>query len=160
MGVNKADLNMQRQKIALEYAKLNDKQRENKYSGIDPAPYARKVGNKTIASGYMIPIDFAPVQSGGGKIVKFGKLDGKPYVIEQQIVKQFNDKGQEVNVVVENERLAKDSDLSLLRKQTDGLSDFYFKALPSSQVKQTPSQNAVSSQQGFSLEEYYNEKGL
>jgi hypothetical protein len=160
MGVNRAELDLQRQKLAIERAKLSDKQRENKYFGIDPAPYARKVGNKTIASGYMIPIDFAPVQSGGGKIVKFGKLDGKPYVIEQQIVKQFNDKGQEVNVVVENERLAKDSDLSLLRKQTDGLSDFYFKALPSSQVKRTSSQNAVSSQQGFSLEEYYNEKGL
>jgi len=159
-GINRFEVDQANRKLALEYAKLNAKQKENKYFGIDPAPYARKVGNKTIASGYMIPIDFAPVQSGGGKIVKFGKLDGKPYVIEQQIVKQFNDQGQEVNVVVENERLAKDSDLSLLRKQTDGLSDLYFKALPSSQVKRTSSQNAVSSQQGFSLEEYYNEKGL
>jgi hypothetical protein len=146
MGVNRAELNLQRQKIALERAKLDARQKESKYANIDPAPYVMKVGDKQVSSGYMIPIDFAPVQSGGAKIVKFGKLNGKPYVIEEQRVKQFDDQGQEVVVVVEKERQAKESDLSLLRKQTEGWSDIYFKALPSSQVKQTSPQNAVSSQ--------------
>lgn len=135
MGVNEFELNIQRQKIALEREKLNAKQKESKYANIDPAPYLIKRGDKEVASGYMIPIDFAPIQSKGGKIVKFGKFNGKPYVIEEQRIKQLNNQGQEVTVVVEKQRQAEESDLSLLRKQTDGWSDAYFKSLPSSQSK-------------------------
>jgi hypothetical protein len=152
MGVNPAELRLQQQKIALEYAKLNDKQRENKYFGIDAVPYTQKVGNKTIGSGFMVPIDFAPIASAGGKIVRFGKINGSPYVIEIVNEKQMvtNTAGDvvEINVPVEKGRKAKDSDLSLLRKMTDGLSDEYFKILPSSQRTATTSQNAVSSQAG------------
>jgi hypothetical protein len=152
MGVNPAELRLQQQKIALEYAKLNDKQRENKYFGIDAVPYTQKVGGKEIGSGFMVPIDFAPIPSAGGKIVRFGKINGSPYVIEIVNEKQMvtNTAGDvvEINVPVEKGRKAKDSDLSLLRKMTDGLSDEYFKILPSSQRTATTSQNAVSSQAG------------
>jgi hypothetical protein len=100
----------------------------------------------------MVPIDFAPIPSAGGKIVRFGKINGVPYVIEivneKQMVKNTEDKVVEINVPVEKGRKAKDSDLSLLRKMTDGLSDEYYKILPSSQRTATTSQNAVSSQAG------------
>jgi hypothetical protein len=153
MGVNPAELRLQQQKIALEYAKLNDKQRENKYFGIDAVPYSQKVGDKTIGSGFMVPIDFAPIASAGGKIVRFGKINGSPYVIEIVNEKQMVTNAEtgdfaEINVPKEKGRKAKDSDLSLLRKATDGLSDEYFKILPSSQRTATTSQNAVSSQAG------------
>jgi hypothetical protein len=147
MGVNPAELRLQQQKIALEYAKLNDKQRENKYFGIDAVPYTQKVGGKEIGSGFMVPIDFAPIPSAGGKIVRFGKINGSPYVIEIVNEKQMvtNTAGDvvEINVPVEKGRKAKDSDLSLLRKMTDGLSDEYYKILPSSQRTATTSQSAA-----------------
>jgi hypothetical protein len=152
------------QKISLEYAKLNNKQKENKYFGIDAVPYTQKVGGKEIGSGFMVPIDFAPIPSAGGKIVRFGKINGVPYVIEivneKQMVKNTEDKVVEINVPVEKGRKAKDSDLSLLRKMTDGLSDEYYKILPSSQRTASTSQSDVSSQQGFSLESYLKENGL
>jgi len=165
------------QKIALEYAKLNqdatENQRKNKYFGIDPAPYVEKVSyidkdgvkkQREIASGFMVPIDFAPIASAGGKIVRFGKINGEPYVIEivneKQMVKNTEDKVVEINVPVEKGRKAKESDLSLLRKATDGLSDEYIKILPSSQRTAATFQKAVPSQQGFSLESYLKENGL
>jgi hypothetical protein len=141
MGVNTADFRLQQQKINLEYAKLNQKanetQRKNKYFGIDPVPYTQRVGERVIASGYMVPIDFAPVNTTTGKIVRFGKLNGKPQVIIEV---------KEDETIREVARPAKESDLSLLRKVTDGLSDEYFKILPSSQRRATTSQNAVPSQ--------------
>lgn len=144
MGVNQFELDMQRQKLALERAKLSDKQRENKYFGIDPAPYAMKVGGQTIADGYMVPIDFAPVKSKGGSIVKFGKLNGEPYVIENQKVKAFIN-GEQVDVFREKPRPATQSDISLLRQVTDGISDSYFKGLPSSQItRRSQAQSAAS----------------
>jgi hypothetical protein len=151
MGVNPAEMRLQQQKIALEYAKLNDKQKENKYSGIDIVPYAQKVGDKTIGSGFMVPIDFAPIASAGGKIVRFGKINGSPYVIEIVNEKQMVTNGAgdlvEINVPVEKGRVAKDSDLSLLRKATDGLSDYYYKILPSSQApRRITTQSAAAGQ--------------
>ena len=156
MGVNPAELRLQQQKIALEYAKLNDKQRENKYFGIDAVPYTQKVGNKTIGSGFMVPIDFAPIPSAGGKIVRFGKINGVPYVIEIVNEKQMvtNTAGDvvEINVPVEKGRKAKDSDLSLLRKMTDGLSDEYYKILPSSQRTATTRTPAIQEPMKFNLQ--------
>ena len=139
------------QKIALEYAKLNQKatenQRKNKYFGIDPAPYVQKLGGSNIANGFMIPIDFAPVSSKGGQIVKFGKLNGEPYVIENVKVERIDGEGNKFYAFQEKGRKATSSDLSLLRSATDGLSDSYFKALPSSQVQQRgPAQSAASGQ--------------
>ena len=152
MGVNPVDLNLQQQKIDLEYAKLNQKaneaQRQNKYFGIDPAPYTQRVGDKVIASGYMVPIDFAPVNTTRGNIVRFGKLNGKPQVILEVKEKSLDELGNEITTVREVARPAKESDLSLLRKATDGLSDEYFKMLPSSQRSAGASQNAVPSQSG------------
>lgn len=152
MAVNPVDLNLQQQKINLEYAKLNQKaneaQRQNKYFGIDPAPYTQRVGDKVIASGYMVPIDFAPVNTTRGNIVRFGKLNGKPQVILEVKEKSLDELGNEITTVREVARPAKESDLSLLRKATDGLSDEYFKMLPSSQRSAGASQNAVPSQSG------------
>jgi len=142
-GVNRFEVDQANRKLSLEYAKLNTKQKENKYFGIDPAPYAMKVGGKTVADGYMIPIDFAPVKSKGGSIVKFGKLNGQPYVIEEQKVKEFID-GEQVTVVREKQRPATQSDLSLLRQATDGVSDAYFKGLPSSQIQRRSGAQAAS----------------
>lgn len=146
-GVSEYERGINDQKIALEYAKLNNKQKENKYFGIDAVPYTQKVGGKEIGSGFMVPIDFAPIPSAGGKIVRFGKINGVPYVIEIVNEKQrvTNAAGDlvEINVPVEKGRKAKDSDLSLLRKKTDGLSDEYYKILPSSQRTTTTSQPAT-----------------
>jgi hypothetical protein len=146
MGVNRAELDLQRQKLAIEREKLSAKQRENKYFGIDPAPYAMKAGGQTIADGYMIPIDFAPVKSKGGSIVKFGKLNGQPYVIEEQKVKELVG-DEQVTVVREKQRPATQSDLSLLRQATDGISDSYFKVLPSSQTQRRSAAQAAASGQ-------------
>jgi len=135
------------QKLALEYAKLGAKQRESKYFGIDPAPYVQKVGDRNIASGFMIPIDFAPVKSKGGQIVKFGKLNGEPYVIENVKVERIDGEGNQFDAFQEKGRRATSSDLSLLRSATDGLSDTYFKALPSSQVQRRSAAQAEASGQ-------------
>jgi len=146
MGVNKAELNMQRQKLALEYAKLNAKQKESKYFGIEPVPYVLKTGGKNIADGFMVPIDWAPVPSKGGKIVKFGKLSGKPYVVEMQKVKELVN-GEQVDVFREKARLADESDISILSKVTDGISDSYFKGLPESQPRFKSKAQSVASGQ-------------
>ena len=135
------------QKLALEYAKLGAKQRESKYFGIDPAPYVQKVGDRNIANGFMIPIDFAPVKSKGGQIVKFGKLNGEPYVIENVKVERIDGEGNQFDAFQEKGRRATSSDLSLLRSATDGLSDTYFKALPSSQVQRRSAAQAEASGQ-------------
>jgi len=134
-GINRFEVEQANRKLALEYAKLNAKQKENKYFGIDPAPYVLKSGGNNIADGYMVPIDFAPVKSKGGEIIKFGKLNGDPYVIEAQRIKRIDASGQEFMSVEEKARPATQSDISLLRQVTDGVSDSYFKGLPS--LKQT-----------------------
>ena len=151
MGVNPAEMRLQQQKLALEYAKLNDKQKENKYLGIDAVPYTQKVGGKEAGSGFMIPIDFAPVASAGGKIIRFGKINGSPYVIEivneKKMVQSAEGLPIQIDVPREKGRVAKESDLSLLRKATDGLSDEYFKILPSSQrTGRSTTQSAASGQ--------------
>jgi hypothetical protein len=145
--VSAYDQALANQKLALEYAKLGAKQRESKYFGIDPAPYVQKVGDKNVANGFMIPIDFAPVKSKGGQIVKFGKLNGEPYVIENVKVSRIDAEGKQFDAFQEKGRKATTSDLSLLRSATDGLSDTYFKALPSSQVQQRSSAQASASGQ-------------
>jgi len=176
-GVSEYDKAVNDQKIAIEYAKINQKatenQRKNKYFGIDKTPYIKKVSyvdedgvkkQREVASGFMFPIDFAPVASAGGKIVRFGKINGEPYIIEIVNEKQRfqNAQGElvEIDVPKEKGRKAKESDLSLLRKATDGLSDEYIKILPSSQRTEATSQKAVPSQQGFSLESYLKENAL
>jgi len=145
--VSAYDQALANQKLALEYAKLGAKQRESKYFGIDPAPYVQKVGDRNVANGFMIPIDFAPVKSKGGQIVKFGKLNGEPYVIENVKVSRIDAEGKQFDAFQEKGRKATTSDLSLLRSATDGLSDTYFKALPSSQVQQRSSAQASASGQ-------------
>jgi hypothetical protein len=95
-GVSAYDQALANQKLALEYQKLGAKQRESKYFGIDPAPYVQKVGDRNIASGFMIPIDFAPVKIKGWSDCKFGKLNGEPYVIENVKVKRIDGEGQSV----------------------------------------------------------------
>ena len=154
-GVSEYERGINDQKIALEYAKLNqnatESQRKNKYFGIDPAPYTQKVGDKEIGSGFMVPIDFAPVASAGGKIVRFGKINGSPYVIEivneKKMVQSAEGLPIQIDVPREKGRVAKESDLSLLRKATDGLSDEYFKILPSSQrTGRSTTQSAASGQ--------------
>lgn len=146
-GVSAYDQALAKEKLALEYAKLGAKQRESKYFGIDPAPYVQKVGDRNVANGFMIPIDFAPVKSKGGQIVKFGKLNGEPYVIENVKVERIDGEGNKFDTFQEKARKATTSDLSLLRSATDGLSDTYFKALPSSQFQQRSSAQAATSGQ-------------
>ena len=146
-GVSAYDQALANRKLELEYAKLGAKQRESKYFGIDPAPYVQKIGDKNVANGFMIPIDFAPVRSKGGQIVKFGKLNGEPYVIENVKVSRIDAEGKQFDAFQEKGRKATTSDLSLLRSATDGLSDTYFKALPSSQVQQRSAAQAAASGQ-------------
>jgi hypothetical protein len=56
-------------------------------------------------------------------------------------------KGNQFDAFQEKGRKATSSDLSLLRSATDGLSDTYFKALPSSQVQQRSAAQASASGQ-------------
>lgn len=145
-GINRFEVEQANRKLALEYAKLNAKQKESKYFGIEPVPYVLKTGSKNIADGFMVPIDWAPVPSKGGKIVKFGKLSGKPYVVEMQKVKELIN-GEQVDVFREKARLADQSDISILSKVTDGVSDSYFKGLPESQPRFKSKAQSVSSGQ-------------
>jgi hypothetical protein len=139
------------QKIALEYAKLNQRaseaQRKNKYFGIEPAPYTQRVGDNVISSGYMIPIRTAKIPTVGGEISAFGKLNGKPTIIVEVKEKRIDASGKEFTSVREVAREAKPSDLSTLRKATEGLSDGYFNVMPSSQIPiRTQAQSAASGQ--------------
>lgn len=146
MAVNPVDLRMQQKKLDLEYAKIRNEaseaQRKNKYFNIDKVPYTQRIDGKLSASGFMIPIEFAPVPTSDGEIVGFGKLNGQPYVTVT--TKKEDDGGNMVTTKVT--RLAKNSDFSSLRKVTDGLSDDYFKKLPSSQFTARAEENYVPSQ--------------
>ena len=149
-GVSAYDKAVNDQKIAIEYAKLNQKatenQRKNKYFGIEPAAYVQRVGDNILSTGYMIPIRTAKIPTVGGEISAFGKLNGKPSIIVEVREKRIGADGVEFVAVREVGREAKPSDLSTLRKATEGLSDSYFNALPSSQIKPraTTMQSAAS----------------
>jgi hypothetical protein len=150
-GVSAYDQAVNDQKIALEYAKLNQRaseaQRKNKYFGIEPAPYTQRVGDEIISSGYMVPIRTAKIPTVGGEISAFGKLNGKPTIIVEVKEKRFDASGKEFTAVREVAREAKPSDLSTLRKATEGLSDGYFNVMPSSQIPiRTQAQSAASGQ--------------
>jgi len=150
-GVSAYDKAVNDQKIALEYAKLNQRaseaQRKNKYFGIEPAPYTQRVGDNVISSGYMIPIRTAKIPTVGGEISAFGKLNGKPTIIVEVKEKRIDASGKEFTSVREVAREAKPSDLSTLRKATEGLSDGYFNVMPSSQIPiRTQAQSAASGQ--------------
>jgi hypothetical protein len=149
--VSAYDKGVNDQKIALEYAKLNQRaseaQRKNKYFGIEPAPYTQRVGDNVISSGYMIPIRTAKIPTVGGEISAFGKLNGKPTIIVEVKEKRIDASGKEFTSVREVAREAKPSDLSTLRKATEGLSDGYFNVMPSSQIPiRTQAQSAASGQ--------------
>jgi hypothetical protein len=150
-GVSAYDQAVNNQKIALEYAKLNQRaseaQRKNKYFGIEPAPYTQRVGDEIISSGYMVPIRTAKIPTVGGEISAFGKLNGKPTIIVEVKEKRFDASGKEFTAVREVAREAKPSDLSTLRKATEGLSDGYFNVMPSSQIPiRTQAQSSASGQ--------------
>jgi hypothetical protein len=149
-GISAYDKAVNDQKIAIEIAKLNQKatenQRKNKYFGIEPAAYVQRVGENILSTGYMIPIRTAKIPTVGGEISAFGKLNGKPSIIVEVREKRIGADGVEFVAVREVGREAKPSDLSTLRKATEGLSDSYFNALPSSQIKPraTAMQSAAS----------------
>ena len=150
-GVSAYDQAVNNQKIALEYAKLNQRaseaQRKNKYFGIEPVPYTQRVGDKIISSGYMVPIRTAKIPTVGGEISAFGKLNGKPTIIVEVKEKRFDASGKEFTAVREVAREATPSDLSTIRKATEGLSDGYFNVMPSSQIPiRTQAQSSASGQ--------------
>jgi hypothetical protein len=95
----------------------------------------------------MVPIRTAKIPTVGGEISAFGKLNGKPTIIVEVKEKRFDASGKEFTAVREVAREAKPSDLSTLRKATEGLSDGYFNVMPSSQIPiRTQAQSAASGQ--------------
>jgi hypothetical protein len=150
MGVNPVDLNLQKQKINLELKKL---QQESKTK--IPKEYLdlKPIGVGGQAGGVMYRIDNKPVKTSNDReIVGFGKLGGQDVVIVQEKItpeptpSNPMPKTQTVELTVR----AGDVDISNLRQQMFGAYDAY--------IGGSVQQNAVPSQQGFSLEEYIKEK--
>jgi hypothetical protein len=152
MAVNPVDLSLQQQKINLELKKL---QQESKTK--IPKEYLdlKPIGVGGQAGGVMYRIDNKPVKTSNDReIVGFGKLGGQDVVIVQERITPEPTPANPIpkTQIVESTVRAGDVDVSNLRQQMFGAYDAY--------IGGAVQQNAVPSQQGFSLEEYYKEKDL
>jgi hypothetical protein len=98
-------------------------------------------------TGFMIPIYESKIATAGGDIVKFGKIDGIPYIVQEISAKEFDPATKkEVNVKQESMRRATEVDLNMLDQVTGGLSGEYLK-LPDNVVDIRSGQSSVSSQE-------------
>jgi hypothetical protein len=152
MAVNPVDLSLQQQKINLELKKL---QQESKTK--IPKEYLdlKPIGVGGQAGGVMYRIDNKPVKTSNDReIVGFGKLGGQDVVIVQERITPEPTPANPIpkTQIVESTVRAGDVDVSNLRQQMFGAYDAY--------IGGAVQQNAVPSQQGFSLEEYIKEKDL
>lgn len=123
------------------YANLTPVRAENTELGFLNMP-----GQKN-PTGFMIPIYESKIATAGGDIVKFGKINGIPYIVQEVSATQFDPTTKkEVNVKQESMRRATDVDLNMLDQVTGGRSGEYLK-LPDNVVDIMSGQSSVSSQE-------------
>lgn len=152
MGVNPVEMRLQQQKINLELKKLQQESKTKipkEYLDLKPI----SVGGQ--AGGFMYRIDNKPVKTSNNRdIVGFGNLGGQNVVVVQERITPEPTAANPIpkTQIVESTVRAGDVDVLNLRQQMFGAYDAY--------IGGAVQQNAVPSQQGFSLEEYYKEKGL
>lgn len=135
-----------RQKLALQRAQLKatrDNRKKNPYEGLVPVKIEPQSGFGPSQNGFMIPIYESKIATEGGDIVKFGRVDGIPYIV-QEVTIEDDLYGK---IKTEQTRRATDVDLNMLNQVTGGLSTEYLK-LPDNIVNIMSGQNAVTSQSG------------
>lgn len=148
VGVDAYTRAQDRFKRNIEMMKLsNDStaQIPKEYRNLKPVSFGGQAG------GIVYRIDNKPVDTSNNRqIVGFGNLGGNNVVIIKQKVTPAPTKENPIpeETFVESTVRATDVDMANLRQQMGGAYDVYI------------GQTSVPSQQGFSLEEYYKEKGL
>jgi hypothetical protein len=147
MGVNRAELDLERQKLAIERMKASNArvQVPKEYRNLKPVSFGGQAG------GTVYRIDNKPVNTSDNRdIVGFGNLGGNNIVVVREKVTPQPTPENPIpkETFVESTIRATDFDVANLRQQMGDAYDVYI------------GQTSVPSQQGFSLEEYYNEKGL
>ena len=147
MGVNRAELDLERQKLAIERMKASNAriQVPKEYRNLKPVSFGGQAG------GTVYRIDNKPVNTSDNRdIVGFGNLGGNNVVVVREKVTPQPTPENPIpkETFVESTIRATDFDVANLRQQMGDAYDVYI------------GQTSVPSQQGFSLEEYYNEKGL
>jgi hypothetical protein len=148
MGVNRAELDLQRQKLAIERMKAagtTTTQTPKEYRNLKAVPFGGPAG------GVVYRIDNKPVKTSDRReIVGFGNLgNNNVVVVREKITPQPTPENPiPKETFVESTIRATDIDVANLRQQMGGAYDAYI------------GQTSVPSQQGFSLAEYIKEKGL
>jgi hypothetical protein len=147
MGVNRAELDLERQKLAIERMKASNSgiQVPKEYRNLKPVSFGGQAG------GTVYRIDNKPVNTSDNRdIVGFGNLGGNNVVVVREKVTPQPTPENPIpkETFVESTIRATDIDVANLRQQMGGAYDVYI------------GQTSVPSQQGFSLAEYIKEKGL
>jgi len=148
MGVNIAELDLQRQKLAIERMKASNDakvQVPKEYRNLKPVSFGGQAG------GVIYRIDNKPVKTSDSRgIVGFGNLGNNNVVIVREKVtpKPTPENPIPKETFVESTIRATDIDVANLRQQMGDAYDVYI------------GQTSVPSQQGFSLAEYFKEKDL
>ena len=144
-----------RQDLSLKRAQIDatkDKGKKNPYAGLTPVKVDGEVpknyGPFDLPTsgempGFMIPIYENKIATEGGDIVKFGRIGGIPYIVQEVTVEddEYGKTKKEVS------RRATDVDLNMLNQVTGGLSNEYLK-LPDNIVNIMSGQTFVPSQSG------------
>lgn len=147
MGVNRAELDLQRQKLAIERMKASNSgtQIPKEYRNLKPVSFGGQAG------GTIYRIDNKPVNTSDNRdIVGFGNLGNNNVVIVREKVtpKPTPENPIPKETFVESTIRATDFDVANLRQQMGDAYDVYI------------GQTSVPSQQAFSLAEYFKEKDL
>ena len=147
MGVNRAELDLERQKLAIERMKASNAgtQIPKEYRNLKPVSFGGPAG------GAVYRIDNKPVKTSDRRdIVGFGNLGNNNVVVVREKVTPQPTPENPIpkETFVESTIRATDIDVANLRQQMGGAYDVYI------------GQTSVPSQQGFSLAEYIKEKGL
>jgi hypothetical protein len=148
MGVNRAELDLQRQKLAIERMKASNDakvQIPKEYKNLKPVSFGGQAG------GVVYRIDNKPVNTSDNRdIVGFGNLGNNNVVIVREKVtpKPTPENPIPKERFVESTIRATDFDVANLRQQMGDAYDVYI------------GQTSVPSQQAFSLAEYFKEKDL
>jgi hypothetical protein len=147
MGVNRAELDLERQKLAIERMKASNAsiQVPKEYRNLKPVSFGGQAG------GTVYRIDNKPVNTSDNRdIVGFGNLGNNNVVIVREKVtpKPTPENPIPKETFVESTIRATDFDVANLRQQMGDAYDVYI------------GQTSVPSQQAFSLAEYFKEKDL
>lgn len=153
VAIDAYTIEQDRQKLALQRAQLSasrEKGKKNPYAGLTPVKIqggfpsvfgSVGTGRSGEVKGFEIPIYESKIATEGGDIVRFGKVNGIPYIV-QEVTVEDDSYGK---VKTEQKRRATDIDLNMLNQATGGLSTEYLK-MPDNIVDIMYGQNAVPSQ--------------